>query len=208
MIKILFLAANPLDSERLALDEEARSIEDKIRVSKLREEIKFRTKWAVRPDDMQQALLEEEPTIVHFSGHGGGKAGIALHTEAHGCTKLIASEALADLFKILKDNIRVVVLNACHSHEQAKAIVQEIDFVVGMADSIGDEAARVFAAAFYRGLAFGRTVQAAFDLGLNELKLMGLKQDEEVPVLLVRHGLDAASVYLIGAASATSVRNA
>ena len=58
------------------------------------------------------------------------------------------------------------------------------------------------------GLAFGRTVQAAFDLGLNELKLMGLKQDEEVPVLLVRHGLDAASVYLIGAASATSSRNA
>ena len=44
----------------------------------------------------------------------------------------------------------MVVLNACHSHEQAKAIVQEIDFVVGMADSIGDEAARVFAAAFYR----------------------------------------------------------
>lgn len=195
MMKILFLAANPMNSERLALDEEARSIEEKIRASKLREVIKFRTKWAVRPDDLQQALLEEEPTIVHFSGHGGGKTGIALHSEAHGGQKLVTSEGLAHLFKILKDNIRVVVLNACHSKEQAEAIVEEIDFVIGMDDSIGDEAARVFAAAFYRGLAFGRTVQAAFELGLNELKLMRLG-DEDVPVMLTRGGLDANSVRL------------
>ena len=198
IMKILFLAANPLDSGRLSLDEEARSIEEKIRAANFREEVVFCTKWAVRPNDLQQALLEEKPTIVHFSGHGGGKAGIALHSEAHGSGRLIGSEALADLFKILKDNLRVVVLNACHSREQAIAIVKEIDFVIGMADSIGDEAARNFAAAFYRGLAFGRTVQASFDLGINELKLMGLKQDYVVPLLLVRAGLDAASVCLIG----------
>ena len=46
---------------------------------------------------------------------------------------LVSSAALADLFKVLKDNIRVVVLNACYSEEQAQAIVEEIDFVVGMA---------------------------------------------------------------------------
>ena len=113
---------------------------------------------------------------------------------------LVSSAALADLFKVLKDNIRVVVLNACYSEEQAQAIVEEIDFVVGMADSIEDEAARVFAAAFYRGLAFGRSVQTAFDLGVNELKLRALKDDEDVPLLLIRDGVDGASVTLVSAA--------
>ena len=200
MLKILFLAANPSSSERLAIDNEARAIEEKVRLAKLRDSVEFRTKWAQRPGDLQQALLETEPTVVHFSGHGGGNIGIVLHSDTSDKESLVSSAALADLFKVLKDNIRVVVLNACYSEEQARAIVEEIDFVVGMADSIGDEAARVFAAAFYRGLAFGRSVQTAFDLGVNELKLRALKDDEDVPLLLTRDGVDGASVTLVSAA--------
>ena len=199
-LKILFLAANPSSSGRLAIDEEARSIEEKVRLARLRDSVEFRTKWAQRPGDLQQALLEEEPTVVHFSGHGGGDIGIVLHSDTSEEESLVSSSALADLLKVLKDNIRVVVLNACYSEEQAQAIVEEIDFVVGMVDSIGDEAARVFAAAFYRGLAFGRSVQTAFDLGVNELKLRALKDDEDVPLLLTRDGVDSASVMLVSAA--------
>ncbi len=196
-MKILFLASNPTSSERLALDEEARSIEDKVRAARLRDEIEFRTKWAVRPADLQQILLEEDPTVVHFSGHGGGPFGLVLHSDVEGDDSAVSSAALADLFRVLKDRIRIVVLNACYSKEQAEAIVEEIDFVVGMADSIGDEGARVFAAAFYRGLAFGKTVQTAFDLGLNELGLLALTGDQDVPVLLTRDDVDAESVSLM-----------
>ncbi|HUT71936.1 MAG TPA: CHAT domain-containing protein [Desulfatiglandales bacterium] len=197
VVKILFLAANPMNTTRLAIDEESRSIEEKLRLSRLRHAIVFHTRWATRSEDLQQALLEEEPTIVHFSGHGGGMLGIVLHTNSQGEEILVSSEALADLFKVLKENIRVVVLNACYSEEQAKAIVEEIDFVVGMSHSIGDEAARVFAAAFYRGLAFGKSMQTAFDLGLNELKLMNLKDDENIPVLHVRNNVNASAVTLV-----------
>ncbi len=89
--------------------------------------------------------------------------------------------------------MRVVVLNACYSEVQAKAIVAEIDFVVGMTESIGDKAARLFAASFYRGLGFGRSVQTAFDLGVNAIKREGLFKYEDVPVLLVKPGVDPAT---------------
>ncbi|MEW6182508.1 MAG: CHAT domain-containing protein [Bacillota bacterium] len=189
-VKVLFLAANPSSSSRLALDEEARAIEEKVRDAKHRDLIAVRTRWAVQPEDLQQALLEDEPTVVHFSGHGGGAVGIVLHATDLSEERLVTADVLADLFRVLKDGIRVVVLNACCSDVQAQAIVKEIDFVIGMSDSIGDEAARVFAAAFYRGLAFGRSVRTAFELGINELKLVGLGEDDAIPRLLVRSGVD------------------
>lgn len=198
-LRITFLAANPLNSDRLALDEEARSIEKKLRDSKHRDLVTFRTRWAVRPGDLQQALLEDEPVIVHFSGHGGGLVGIVLHSQDQNAERLVAEEALVDLFRVLKGEIRLVMLNACYSEVQAHAIVQEIDFVVGMSDSVDDYAARVFAAAFYRGLAFGKPVQTAFDLGINELRLLGFGDEDGIPKLLVRSGVDASSTRLVGA---------
>ena len=196
-MKILLLAANPMTSQRLRIDEEVRAIEGKVGSSTLRAAVQFRSRWATRPGDLQQALLEENPDVVHFSGHGGGTIGVVLHSETGTDVSLVSSAALAQLFAVLKDNIRLVVLNACYSEEQAKAIVEEIDCVVGMADSIGDDGAGTFAAAFYRGLAYGKSVQTAFDLGLNELQLMGLMDDEAVPVLLIREGVDASAVTLL-----------
>lgn len=196
-MKILFLAANPLPSSRLALDEEARLIEEKVRDSKHRDSVVMRTCWAVRPDDLQQVLMEIEPCVVHFSGHGGGPVGIVMHSNDQVKESLVSAEALADLFRVLKGDIRVVVLNACYSETQAKAIVDEIDFVIGMSDTIGDEAAREFAAAFYRGLAFGQSVRKAFDLGINQLKLMGLSQDAVIPQLLSHSGADPSTTILV-----------
>ena len=75
--------------------------------------------------------------------------------------------------------------------------MQEIDFVVGMSGSIGDGPARAFAASFYRGLAFGKSVQTAFELGLSEFGLVGYGNQRDIPELLVRSGVDAASTTII-----------
>lgn len=195
-MKVTFLASNPTSSTQLALDEEARAIEEKVNASRNRDSVIFGTKWAVRPEDLQHILLNEEPQIVHFSGHGSGEAGIVLHSSEQGEHKFIDGEILAELFGIFAEDIKVVILNACFSDVQARAIVKEIDCVIGMADSVGDEAARIFAAAFYRALAFGKSVQAAFDLGLSELKLSGLGGETHIPQLLLRDGVDAKKIRL------------
>ena len=108
----------------------------------------------------------------------------------------MSKEALIHLFRILKDNVRVVVLNACHSRPQAEALAETIDCTVGMNRPIGDEAAIVFAASFYRALGFGRSVREAFELGRAALLLEGIPEDQ-TPELLTRPGVDAAGLVLI-----------
>src|SRR3954468_22521351 len=67
---ILFLAANPRDTGRLALDREARSIHLELKRSGHRDRFDFVTRWAAEPLDLLRELRELKPTIVHFSGHG------------------------------------------------------------------------------------------------------------------------------------------
>ncbi len=76
----------------------------------------------------------------------------------------VSKEALTDLFRTLKDNIRVVILNACWTRAQAEEIAKTIDFTIGMNRPIRDKAAIIFAASFYRGHRLRRTMQEAFDL--------------------------------------------
>ena len=110
--------------------------------------------------------------------------------------KRVTSSALKALFSTVKDNIRLVVLNACYSKLQAESIVQEIDCVVGMNTSIGDKAAIAFAASFYRALGFGRSVKEAFEQGKVFLRLEGIGE-ADTPELLVRKGIDASSLFLV-----------
>ena len=119
--KILFLAANPMSpdpEDRLALDEEARDIEEKLVSVKHRDLFEFKTRWAVRPGDLHDALLREEPVVVHYSGHASGEPGLVLHGSTEGEERLVGAEALKHLFGVLKDNIRIVVLNACYSDRE------------------------------------------------------------------------------------------
>jgi hypothetical protein len=192
---ILFLAANPSDTTRLRVDEEARDIEAKVRSAEYRSSFSFKTRWALRADDLQQALMEERPVIVHFSGHGAGHEGIMVHGD-NGEMHLISNEALHDLFVVLRDDIRIVLLNSCHSLEQAKILTETVDVVIGMSNTINDETARIFSAAFYRALASGRSVSNAFDLGVNAIKLQGMT-DDNIPVIRTRSDIDANAIILV-----------
>ncbi|HEU4409690.1 MAG TPA: CHAT domain-containing protein [Polyangiaceae bacterium] len=194
--KILFFAANPLKTVRLELDKEARDIEAKIRASDHRDFFSLKTRWAATADDLLQALLEDKPGAVHFSGHGKAEpAGIVLHGESGG-HQFVKADALKRLFKAVGGNVRVVVLNACYSEPQARAIAEVVDCVVGMKTAIGDEAACKFAASFYRGLGFGGSVQDAFEQGLVAISLHNLGE-ESVPQLLVKKGVKAKEVILV-----------
>jgi RNA polymerase sigma factor (sigma-70 family) len=195
-VTISFFAANPASSSRLALDAEVRDIERKIQLSSCRIPIRLRTHWAVQPDDLLQALNQDRPTVVHFSGHGTGDEGIVMHG-IDGDAASVGAPALARLFRTMKDDIRVVVLNACYSEAQARPIAKIIDCVVGMKSSIGDVAARAFSAAFYGALGHGKSVSNAFDQGCAAIHLLNLR-DEDTPELLVRDGVMATNIYLGG----------
>ena len=193
-VTVLFLAANPQGTNRPSLDEEIRSVNEKIRASDRRDSLDLISVWAVRPDDLLQKLNQHKPQVVHFSGHGS-QAGEIILLDHNGLPKAVSSAALEGLFRVLKDNIQVVILNACYSRIQAEAIVKVIDCVIGMNAAIGDQAAIIFAASFYRAIGFGRSVQEAFEQGKVALLLEGIPE-EGIPELLCRSGIVASKVIL------------
>ncbi len=180
-LKILFLGANPRDTTRIRIDEELREIDAQLRLSIGRDRLSLGQKWAVRADDLQQSLVDVEPQIVHFSGHGSS-SGICLEDE-QGNSKEVNAEALSDLFAIFKGTVKCVLLNSCYSEAQAISINQYVPYVIGMSNAMPDEAATRFSTGFYKAIAAGKTVEFAFNLGVNAIKLEGLDY-EQLPKLL------------------------
>ncbi len=182
-VRILFLGANPADSTRLRLDEEVREIDHALASAALGKRCDLRQQWAVRVSELQGFLLRTKPRVLHFSGHGSESA-IMLESDGGG-SRPVAAARLANLLKQFNQNLRCVVLNACYSAEQAEAIAEHIDCVIGMSAAVADRAAIRFAAAFYLAVASGCSVQAAFDQGCADIEVGELAQDE-VPALIAR----------------------
>lgn len=192
IIKILFLAANPSDQTRLKLDRESRSIEQALRQSEFRHKFEVIQHWDVRINDLQGLLLRHQPNIVHFSGHGNEASEIIL-VDNTGNSYPVSVRALGELFSVLKDNIRCVVLNACYSEAQAQAIAQCIDSVVGMSQEIEDNSAISFATAFYQALGYGRNLKTAFDLGCMQIELEKLNGQDKPKLLALK--CNPASIF-------------
>jgi hypothetical protein len=163
--KILILAANPIDTPGLRLDQEVRAIQGGLQRAQRRDEFVLEQRLAVRPKDVLRSMLDLRPNIVHFCGHGEGEKGIVLEDDT-GKANLVSAEALAGFFKLFADEVECIVLNACYSKIQAKAIAQHIHYVVGMKKAIGDAAAIQFAVAFYDSLGVGESIVFSYKLAV------------------------------------------
>ena len=84
------------------------------------------------------------------------------------------SPAAPGTWQLLGRKLGIQPFTAASLRQQAEAITEVIDCAVGMGDSIGDEAAILFAAAFYQAISFGRSVKSAFVLGKSALLLEGI----------------------------------
>lgn len=206
---ILFLAANPRDTDRLALDREARSIQEELERSGHRDQFEFETRWAVEPMDLLRELRRLKPTVVHYSGHGG-QEGLLFQTST-GQSQLVSADAIAQTIAAIGAAVRVVVLNACYSEAHADALLPQVDCVVGMSGSIRDDKARAFAIGFYGGLGEQESVGAAYKQGCAAISLESHARLESRdaaaknrsptpesarPHLRVRDGMDADRLFL------------
>ena len=218
---ILFLAANPAGTDRLALDREAHDIQAELERAGHRERFEFVTRWAVEPLDLLRELRRLRPTVVHFSGHGGSPSGTSQPGSARrdivapggpalgarpdapglyfqrpdGRPQCVSAAALEATFGAAGGSVQLVVLNACYSDSQAQALLAHVDCVVGMSGSILDDAARAFAVGFYGGLGERESVEAACRQGRAAILLTGL-HDADRPQFAVRTGVDARQLVL------------
>ncbi|NJK60746.1 MAG: CHAT domain-containing protein [Oscillatoriales cyanobacterium SM2_1_8] len=196
---ILVLAASPAGADPLRVDKEMAAIQEVLRGSQQRDRFEVVTRPAATLDRLQDALVDLQPAIVHFCGHGGdghlvfenpqqinyffqpkkqGKAVLAAIVE----TDRAPFQPLADLFGAFAAALELVVFNACETAELAALMATKIPHAVGMAGSVRDDLALAFAKGFYRALFGGMTVEQSFNLGKVAIALVNAEY-RDLPVL-------------------------
>ena len=195
MIKVLFFAANPKDTTALEVAKELRAVKMAV-VANGQRKVKVISSLATQADDLQPALSEYLPHVVHFSGHGSS-IGEILTEDENGNIYPVSPAALRSLFTTpYNNNVRLVFLNACYSRLQAEAIIEVVDCAIGMNTAIPDRAAIVFATAVYAAIAGGLSVAEAFEQGKCRLEFADLLQQSK-PELLTKKGVDAKEIQLV-----------
>jgi hypothetical protein len=198
--KILFLAANPMDTGRLRLDKEHREIQERLRSATQRDRFELEQRFAVRTRDFTQALLDLSPQFLHFSGHGytraatGGEGERMLHLpptsqpgyegglafeDTDGKARYVSGAALADLISLFASTLNCIVLNACYSASQVDDLKKAFNsiekshpvYVIGMNAAVPDDTAIDFAAKFYAAIGAGRDIPFAFNFAIATMDL-------------------------------------
>ncbi|WP_235006634.1 AAA-like domain-containing protein, partial [Calothrix rhizosoleniae] len=164
-------------TQPLRLSEEVREIKSAWERSLKREQFEIIVESAVRPKELRRALLTHKPQILHFSGHGSGEQGLFFMGDS-GKAMLVTPDALSRFFKAIKEifTIETVVLNACYSEVQAEGIYPYINYIIGMNQAIGDQAAIQFSIGFYDTLFNGESIENSFLLGRNAIELENIPE--------------------------------
>lgn len=182
-ISILFLSADPTDLSRLRIGEEFREINEELTLSKHRDNFTLALpQLSLKSKNISRALLNVRPQFVHFSGHGTSEGALCFEDE-NGQECLVSPDVLAALFEEFNDHVNCVLLNACYSEIQARAIAKHIGYVIGTKTPIDDKAAIAFSIGFYRALGAGRTIEEAYRLGCKQIKVSGFPNHPS-PVLI------------------------
>ena len=195
-IKVLLFSANPIKTSQLRLDEEIRTIEEEIRKTDYRENIKFEAKLATRVSDIFLHINSINPDIIHFSGHGCENGDIVIE-DTDGHAKLISAELMSEMIKTTTDNVSLILFNSCYSNMQAESASKIILASIGMKDSIGDKVAIMFAAQFYSSIGFGMSLEKSFKQAITRLKIEFGEEQSNIPELYLNEDVNADNIVFI-----------
>ena len=203
-VRILVVAANPLGSSPLKLDHEVKTIKEALKRSRKRDNFVVEYCLAATPSELRRALLDFEPHVLHFSGHGAGEQGLLFVSDESASAiyrsdigevrsrstnsneiKFVPAQPLANLLKLCDEHLECVVLNACYSDVQGDAISANIPFTIGMRDVVEDNVAIKFSQGFYDAIGAGKSYEKAFEWGKVAIEF-DLANNEASQILVLR----------------------
>jgi hypothetical protein len=196
-VRVLFIAASPEDRAGLDLRGEAALVADMLTLGKANGKVAFNSAWDASADTLQTQMLAYQPTVLHVAGHGQPGGVLELMDRDTRRAQPISIRAFSRIVTPGKRTIWLVVLNSCYSAALAQELVlRGIDVVVGMTEAVVEATSHAFAESFYRGLAFGGSVQDAFDGALGIVEARGIKE-ADLPQLSCRPGVDPSARTLV-----------
>jgi len=195
-LRIALLVTNPERTASLQTGIEARDIDAAIKLGGRSNEVELKVFLAPTFDTLLDALNSYKPDILHFSGHGGGRA-LLFDNERAGDDggTILDFDMIARLVAATARKPKLLVLAACDTLDGADRFLQVIPTIVAMSDSIEDEAACAFSARFYRSLSEGATIRNSVDQAKVSLEHKGFT-DAMLPQLISVNGHAADHTFL------------
>jgi len=195
-LKVLYLVANPEQSNRLRVDPEVKQVQEAIRGSRFRDNVTVEYRPAADLESLVDGLNDHRPQIVHFSGHGD-EGGLATDNGnvRNPSAGYLPFELLAEALKATDSPPEVIVLNSCKSIGAKKKVLNAAKIVVAMGKSVTDVAATAFAVRFYAAIAAGQSVRSAVDQGKVAIAAASINE-VDTPELLCAPGVNPAKVIL------------
>ncbi|RMZ76625.1 hypothetical protein DV738_g4829, partial [Chaetothyriales sp. CBS 135597] len=158
---ILMVLADPADEGRLRLLREEKALKDALQSATNTESFRFVTLPSCRPRDLASGIRRNRPTFIHFSGHSS-RRGMFFEDDL-GNSVMIEPTKLAPLLALAaEDGLKGVVMNSCHTKDQATVIAAEVGHVIAMEGPLGDAQAIDFSSQFYAAIGDGDEFQKAF----------------------------------------------
>jgi tetratricopeptide (TPR) repeat protein len=178
-LRILAVAANPVDCPSLDLARERASLEEAWEGQSRNVEIVFLQRGGV--EEMRQALLAAPFHILHFMGHGkfdeASGEGALIFERYDGTAQSFEGRRLAQLLHDF-ESLRLVVLNACHTADAvgrngpnpfagaaSSLVMGGVPAVVAMSGPVSDDAAVAFSRTLYQRLSAGDAIEEAVTEG-------------------------------------------
>ncbi len=198
---MLLIIANPSDQTPLDPDKWKKIITDALSKPLKNGAITIRTVKQATRGEISKALLEQQPDIVQFVGHGiyhDGKGYLALIDDKTGKTWEVDDERFSAMFLGSDDHLGLVCLATCESAKTdspqgflgiAPKIVQKgVPAVVAMRYSVLISTAEIFLKEFHNAIAERKPVDWAVQWARNQVSLdAGLDNREfATPVLFMR----------------------
>ena len=184
---ILILVANPHGSDSLDLLPEVHKLKEALKRASCKDQFDIKQEEALQKKDLRRHILEHNPQIIHYCGHGT-KEGLIIHDENHQA-QLLDNEFLVNLLENFADCVECLVLNACETEPLAIEVVKHLNYAIGMNRVVKDQSAIAFAEAFYDAIGAGKEIEKAFELGKNAVlgttsggnqsrKLIAVREDD------------------------------
>lgn len=203
---VLFLSANPsqtallkLENEHSNIAAELQSTEIKLIIQKAISFSEFsKTIYDNRPrvvhfsghgDLKAPEVVEAYKARGIVGAQGAGKEkktkkeepGIILFDDAKRNNVFVKASILKRTFKTMVKRqgipIEVVIFNACHSEEQARAVSEVGVNVIGTSHEIQDAAALAFSSGFYAALSRGENIEDSLDWAINQVLIFDEPED-------------------------------
>ncbi len=161
---------------QIQIPREEKAIRDAVSLGRYRDSFEFAPSVLAASIDNVISCHRNRPWIIHLVGHGDERRMVLVRDRDPLVELMLLEPGQAEtLFGNFPVRVRLIVFNTCHSLELARHLADKnvVDMTIGIEGQIPDDHAIRFATTFYRQLAEGLSIQAAFELAGLQLGDLG-----------------------------------